>query len=168
MESGWGEGHANVLNTHEEDGERLGQWLSTQWKRWQSRGWSEEERKAKRAGALGDEEVARLEAVGVAWRGTWLRRGGRGTTRCCGRLWSGRGTPTCRKGTRRTESGWGSGCRRSGSGGGRLGGWSEEERKVKKVSALRATRRWRGWRRWGWCGSRGARAPRDRFKHAFY
>ena len=29
--------------------------------------WSEEERKAKRLSALSDEEVARLEAVGVAW-----------------------------------------------------------------------------------------------------
>ena len=36
-----------------------------------SRGWSWEERKAKRLSALSDEEVARLEAVGVAWQ---LRR----------------------------------------------------------------------------------------------
>ena len=59
------EGHANVPATHVEDGERLGQWLHTQRKRWQARGWSEEERKAKRTSPLGDEEVARLEAVGV-------------------------------------------------------------------------------------------------------
>jgi hypothetical protein len=34
---------------------------------------SEEERKAKRLSALSDEEVARLEAVGVVWQ---LRRAG--------------------------------------------------------------------------------------------
>ena len=65
------EGHANVPKSHEEDGERLGQWLSNQRLRWQARGMSEEERKAKRLSALSDEEVARLEAVGVAWQ---LRR----------------------------------------------------------------------------------------------
>ena len=62
------EGHANVPKSHEEDGERLGQWLGTQRKRWRARGWSEEERKAKSASALSDEEVARLEAVGVVWQ----------------------------------------------------------------------------------------------------
>ena len=60
------EGHANVPKSHEEDGEKLGKWLSNQRQRWQARGMSEEERKAKRA-PLSDEEVARLEAVGVAW-----------------------------------------------------------------------------------------------------
>ena len=63
------EGHANVPATHKEDGERLGVWLSRQRLRWQARGMSEEERKAKRAGApLSDEEMARLEAVGVVWQ----------------------------------------------------------------------------------------------------
>ena len=65
------EGHANVPTKHVEDGEKLGAWLGTQRKRWQARGWSEEERKAKKASPLSDEEVARLEAVGVAWQ---LRR----------------------------------------------------------------------------------------------
>ena len=63
------EGHANVPQRHEEDGERLGQWLGTQRKRWQARRMSEEERKGKKASApLSDEEVARLEAVGVVWQ----------------------------------------------------------------------------------------------------
>ena len=63
------EGHANVPDRHEEDGEKLGQWLGTQRLRWQARGMSEEERRAKSAGApLSDEEVARLEAVGVVWQ----------------------------------------------------------------------------------------------------
>ena len=59
------EGHANVPRKHVEDGEQLGQWLGTQRRRWQARGWSEEERKAKKVGPLSDEQVARLEAVGV-------------------------------------------------------------------------------------------------------
>ena len=63
------EGHANVPKKHVEDGERLGLWLQRQRQRWQARGWSEEERKAKHASPLSDEEVARLEAVGVVLRG---------------------------------------------------------------------------------------------------
>ena len=63
------EGHANVPATHVEDGEQLGVWLSNQRQRWQARGRSEEERKAKSASPLSDEEVARLEALGVRWRG---------------------------------------------------------------------------------------------------
>ena len=62
------EGHANVPDRHEEGGEKLGRWLSRQRKRWQARGMSEEARKAKSASALSDEEVARLEAVGVVWQ----------------------------------------------------------------------------------------------------
>ena len=55
--------------THKEDGERLGGWLSNQRLRWRARGMSEEERRAKRLGVpLSDEEVARLEAVGVVWQ----------------------------------------------------------------------------------------------------
>ena len=61
------EGHANVPDRHVEEGERLGKWLSTQRKRHQARGLSEEERKAKSASPLSDEEVGRLEALGVAW-----------------------------------------------------------------------------------------------------
>ena len=64
--------HANVPKKHVEDGERLGVWLQTQRKRWQARGWSEEERKAKKASPLSDEQVARLEAAGV--RGVVLQR----------------------------------------------------------------------------------------------
>jgi len=68
------EGHANVPQKHEEDGERLGGWLSNQRLRWRARGLSEEERTAKKLGTpLSDEEVARLEAVGVVWQ---LRRAG--------------------------------------------------------------------------------------------
>ena len=67
------EGHANVPRKHVEDGEQLGVWLGRQRTRWQARGWSEEERKAKKASALSDEEAARLEAVGVVWQ---LRRAG--------------------------------------------------------------------------------------------
>ena len=63
------EGHANVPFTHEEDGLRLGLWLGTQRQRWRARGMSEEARKAKKTYApLSDEEVARLEAVGVVWQ----------------------------------------------------------------------------------------------------
>eukprot|EP00908_Phaeocystis_cordata_P006597 Transcript_17215.p1 GENE.Transcript_17215~~Transcript_17215.p1 ORF type:complete len:704 (-),score=227.76 Transcript_17215:191-2302(-) len=57
----------SVPTTHVEDGERLGLWLQVQRRRWQARGWSEEERKAKKVSPLSDEEVARLEAVGVVW-----------------------------------------------------------------------------------------------------
>ena len=66
------EGHANVPATHVEDGERLGGWLSSQRTRYQLRGLSEAERKKRRASALSDEEVERLEEVGVAWT---IRRG---------------------------------------------------------------------------------------------
>ena len=63
------EGHANVPKSHEEDGERLGVWLGTQRLRWRARGMSEEERTAKRLSTpLSDEDVARLEAVGVVWQ----------------------------------------------------------------------------------------------------
>ena len=63
------EGHARVPASHVAEGEKLGSWLSTQRKRYQARGWSEEERKAKHANPLSDEEVGRLEALGVVWRG---------------------------------------------------------------------------------------------------
>ena len=62
------EGHANVPKGHVEDGEKLGLWLGSQRKRYQARGLGEEERKAKRASLLSDEEVGRLEALGVVWR----------------------------------------------------------------------------------------------------
>ena len=61
------EGHANVPKQHVEDGQRLGVWLGNQRKRYQAREWSEAERKGKSASALSDEEVQRLEAVGVVW-----------------------------------------------------------------------------------------------------
>ena len=63
------EGHANVPRNYKTaDGLTLGTWLSNQRKRYQAREWSEAERKAKRVSALSDEEVARLEALGVRWR----------------------------------------------------------------------------------------------------
>ncbi|EOD28097.1 hypothetical protein EMIHUDRAFT_468761 [Emiliania huxleyi CCMP1516] len=61
------EGHANVPYRHVEDGEKLGVWLGTQRKRYQARGLSEAERKRRYASALSDEEVERLEALGVVW-----------------------------------------------------------------------------------------------------
>ena len=62
------EGHANVPDKHEEGGEKLGTWLGTQRTRYQARGLSEAERKAMRLSPLSDEEVRRLEALGVVWR----------------------------------------------------------------------------------------------------
>ena len=62
------EGHANVPTRHVEEGEKLGGWLQIQRKRYSVRGLSEEERKAKKVSALSDEEVGKLEAVGVLWR----------------------------------------------------------------------------------------------------
>ena len=62
------EGHANVPYKHVEEGGRLGSWLREQRKRYRARGLSEEERRAKKVSALSDEEVGRLEALGVVWR----------------------------------------------------------------------------------------------------
>ena len=50
-----------------EGGERLGGWLQNQRKRYAARGLSEGERGAKKISAMSDEEVRRLEALGVAW-----------------------------------------------------------------------------------------------------
>ena len=62
------EGHARVRQRHVEDGEKLGTWVMTQRVRYQVRGLSDAERKAKTTvSALSDEEVRRLEAVGMAW-----------------------------------------------------------------------------------------------------
>ena len=62
------EGHADVPDRYVEDGEKLGSWLSTQRTRYKARGLSEAERKRRRASALSDGEVERLEAVGVVWQ----------------------------------------------------------------------------------------------------
>ena len=62
------EGHANVPAQHKEEGEVLGVWLRTQRKRYAARDMREAERKAKKMGAMSDEEVRRMEAVGVVWR----------------------------------------------------------------------------------------------------
>ena len=61
------EGHANVPRSHVEDGERLGGWLMTQRKRYQAREWSEKMRFYEKRSAMSDEELARLEALGVRW-----------------------------------------------------------------------------------------------------
>ena len=59
------EGHANVPSGHVEDDERLGVWLTNQRTRYKARGLSEAQRKG--LSALSDEEVQRLEAVGMVW-----------------------------------------------------------------------------------------------------
>ena len=70
------EGNANVPDRHMEDGERLGGWLSDQRKRYAAREWSEAERKRRQISAMSDEEVQRLEALGVVWDvlRTWSAR----------------------------------------------------------------------------------------------
>ena len=63
------EGHADVPDRHREGELQLGRWLQTQRKRKQARERSEEERKAKtKASALSDDEMSRLESLGVVWR----------------------------------------------------------------------------------------------------
>ena len=57
---------------HVEDGEKLGEWLQTQRKRYKARGLGEAERKRRSVkrwpnSAMSDEEVERMEAVGVVW-----------------------------------------------------------------------------------------------------
>ena len=61
------EGHGNVPYKHVEDGERLGGWVTNQRKRYRAREWSEAERKQKKVSALSDEEVERLERLGMSW-----------------------------------------------------------------------------------------------------
>ena len=61
------EGHANVPRRHEEDGEKLGFWLQAQRTRYKARGLSDEERKGRQISALSDEEMERLQALGVVW-----------------------------------------------------------------------------------------------------
>ena len=63
------EGHANVPKRHVEDGERLGGWLGKHRTRYKARALSEAERKGRKRSALSDEEVQRLEALGVSWSG---------------------------------------------------------------------------------------------------
>ena len=52
---------------HEEGETKLRVWLDDQRTRWQARGWSEKMRKYEKRSALSDEEVERLEALGVRW-----------------------------------------------------------------------------------------------------
>ena len=52
---------------HVEDGERLGVWVTKQRMRYRAREWSEAERKKKKVSALSDEEVERLERLGLVW-----------------------------------------------------------------------------------------------------
>ena len=99
------EGSANVPAGHEEGGEKLGKWLSRQ-------------RAMHKAGRMAGERRRRLEAVGVAWdafAAQWERN-----YALLRAFVEREGTPTCRPGTKRTESSWGSGWERSGCGGRRV------------------------------------------------
>ena len=61
------EGNCDVPRRHVEDGAKLGGWLQNQRQAYRARGMSEEEREAKRRGALPDAQVEALEALGVVW-----------------------------------------------------------------------------------------------------
>merc|ERR1712086_941997 len=62
------EGHCNVPQGHVEDGVKLGTWLTNQRQRYKARGMDEAERKKKtNRSPLRDEEVRRLEGLGVKW-----------------------------------------------------------------------------------------------------
>lgn len=60
------EGHVNVPQAHIEDGDRLGKWLSNQRERYSVRH-NEAERKKKGVSVMPEEEVRRLESLGVVW-----------------------------------------------------------------------------------------------------
>ena len=63
------EGHCDVPIAHEEEGAKLGDWLSSQRKAYKLRGMSEEKRKANTSHRrpLSDAQVEALEALGVVW-----------------------------------------------------------------------------------------------------
>ena len=60
--------HCDVPIAHEEEGAKLGDWLSSQRKAYKLRGMSEEKRKANATRLpLSDAQVEALEALGVVW-----------------------------------------------------------------------------------------------------
>ena len=61
------EGHADVPPGHKVGGTALRVWLDNQRTRWQAREWSEKVRFYEKRSAMSDEELARLEALGVRW-----------------------------------------------------------------------------------------------------
>ena len=61
------EGHADVPPGHKVGGTALCVWLDNQRTRWQAREWSEKTRFYLKRSAMSDEELARLEALGVRW-----------------------------------------------------------------------------------------------------
>ena len=61
------EGHADVPPGYKVGGTALRVWLDNQRTRWQAREWSEKLRFYEKRSAMSDEEVARLEALGVRW-----------------------------------------------------------------------------------------------------
>ena len=61
------EGHADLPPGYKVGGTRLRDWLDRQRQRWQAREWSEKTRFYEKRSAMSDEELARLEALGVRW-----------------------------------------------------------------------------------------------------
>ena len=61
------EGHADVPPGYKVGGTALRVWLDNQRRRWQAREWSEKTRSYEKRSAMSDEELARLEALGVRW-----------------------------------------------------------------------------------------------------
>ena len=61
------EGHADVPPGYKVGGTALRVWLDNQRTRWQAREWSEKLRFYEKRSAMSDEELARLEALGVRW-----------------------------------------------------------------------------------------------------
>ena len=61
------EGHADVPPGYKVGGTALRVWLDNQRTRWQAREWSEKTRFYEKRSAMSDEELARLEALGVRW-----------------------------------------------------------------------------------------------------
>ena len=61
------EGHADVPPGYKVGGTALRVWLDNQRQRWQAREWSDKTRFYEKRSAMSDEELARLEALGVRW-----------------------------------------------------------------------------------------------------
>ena len=62
------EGHADLPPGYKVGGTRLRDWLDRQRQRWQAREWSAKTRYYEKRSAMSDEELARLEALGVRGR----------------------------------------------------------------------------------------------------